>query len=154
MKRILGVLVGLIAVAVIGAVAVFAVSNDESNPLSEAASEAKAAGANAVIDATGLKGRVKDALEARVDDIAAATGLSASEVQAAVDGLAIEDWTAVALPKDAVAQGTFDGGALGVDGTVTVYEDSSYVTVQTQGQSVTLEVPESARSSLSYLSLL
>lgn len=151
MKKILLALFGLAAVAAIGVVVVFAVAGDESNPLNDAASEAKAAAANAAIDASGLKGKVKDALAGRADDIAAATGLSSSQVQSAIDDLAIDDWTAVALPEGAVATGTFDGAAAGVDGTITTYEDPGYVTVEAYGQNVTLEVPASAQN---YLSLL
>ena len=50
--------------------------------------------------------------------------------------------------------GSIDGGSLGVDGTITLYEDPGYVTVNAYGQNVTLEVPGSAQSYLSYLSLL
>ena len=151
MKKILLALFGLAAVAAIGAVVVFAVAGDESNPLNGAASDAKAAATNAAIDASGLKDKVKDALNGRVDDIAAATGLSSSQVESAIDDLAIDDWKAVALPSEAVATGTFDGAAIGVDGTITTYEDPGYMTVKAYGQDVTLEVPASAQQ---YLSLL
>ena len=151
MKKVLFTLVGLVAVAAIGAIIVFATASDESSPLNGAASEAKAAAANAAIDAAGLKGKVKDALSSRVDDIAAATGLSSSQVESAIDNLAIDDWTAIALPAGAIATGTFDGSAAGVDGAITTYEDPGYVTVEAYGQNVTLEVPASAHE---YLSLL
>lgn len=154
MKKVLGVFLGLIAVIVIGAIGVAIVSEDQTNPLNGAASEAKAAAANAAIDASGVKDRVKSALESHRDAITAATGLSASEVDAAIDGLAIDDWTAIALPADAVKTGSIDGGSLGVDGTITLYEDPGYVTVNAYGQNVTLEVPGSAQSYLSYLGLL
>lgn len=153
-KRAIGVILGIAVVVAIGVVAVFALSGDKSNPLNGAASEAKAAAANAAIDAADLKDKAKNALASRVDDIAAATGLSTSEVQTAIDGLAIDDWTAVALPSDAVATGTIDGSAAGVDGTITTYEDPGYVTVNAYGQDVTLEVPASAQTYLSYLSIL
>ena len=43
MKKVLGVFLGLIAVIVIGAIGVAIVSEDQTNPLNGAASEAKAA---------------------------------------------------------------------------------------------------------------
>ena len=55
MKRVLGVFLGLIALIIVGIVGVFAFSGTGSGPASDLANDAKAAAANAAIDATGLK---------------------------------------------------------------------------------------------------
>ena len=117
MKRVLGVFLGLIALIIVGIVGVFAFSGTGSGPASDLANDAKAAAANAAIDATGLKDKAKSALEGSKASIAAATGLS----------------------------------ALGINGTVTTYDDPGYVSVEVYGQTVTLAVPESAQAYLPYL---
>ena len=43
------------------------------------------------------------------------------------------------------------GNALGINGTVTTYDDPGYVSVEVYGQTVTLAVPESAQAYLPYL---
>ena len=63
MKRVLGVFLGLIALIIVGIVGVFAFSGTGSGPASDLANDAKAAAANAAIDATGLKDKARSALE-------------------------------------------------------------------------------------------
>lgn len=72
MKRVLGVFLGLIALIIVGIVGVFAFSGTGSGPASDLANDAKAAAANAAIDATGLKDKAKSALEGSKASIAAA----------------------------------------------------------------------------------
>ena len=151
MKRVLGVFLGLIALIIVGIVGVFAFSGTGSGPASDLANDAKAAAANAAIDATGLKDKAKSALEGSKASIAAATGLSESQVDQAIEQLDIDGWQAASLPSTATATGTIDGNALGINGTVTTYDDPGYVSVEVYGQTVTLAVPESAQAYLPYL---
>lgn len=64
MKRVLGVFLGLIALIIVGIVGVFAFSGTGSGPASDLANDAKAAAANAAIDATGLKDKARSASRA------------------------------------------------------------------------------------------
>ena len=140
MKRVLGVFLGLIALIIVGIVGVFAFSGTGSGPASDLANDAKAAAANAAIDATGLKDKARSALE-----------VSESQVDQTIEQLDIDGWQAASLPSTATATGTIDGNALGINGTVTTYDDPGYVSVEVYGQTVTLAVPESAQAYLPYL---
>ena len=154
MKKVLGVFLGLIALIVVGAVGVLAFSNagsssdSDSNPISALVSDAKNTATNAAIDASGIKAKVQDAIDANRDTISAATGLTTAQVDQAVADLDIESWQAASLPSDATASGTIEGSSAGVDGTITTYDDPGYVTVSAYGQNVTLAVPESAQAYL------
>ena len=106
MKRVLGVFLGLIALIIVGIVGVFAFSGTGSGPASDLANDAKAAAANAAIDATGLKDKAKSALEGSKASIAAATGLSENQVDQAIEQLDIDGWQAASLPSTATATGT------------------------------------------------
>ena len=132
MKKVLGALLALLAVIVLVGVGVVALSNTSLGPVSDAAQGAKAAVANAAMDATGLTADQVDALVAELD---------------------IDSWQAAALPADAVEAGTVDGSYAGIDGTITTYDDPGYVTISAYGQNVTLAVPESAQAYLPYLAL-
>ena len=134
MKKVLGALLALLAVVVLVGVGVVVFSNTSLGPVSDAAQGAKAAVANAAMDATDLKGQVKSAIDERKDDIAAATGLTADQVDALVAELDIDSWQAAALPAGAVESGTVDGSYAGIDGTITTYDDPGYVTVSAYGQ--------------------
>lgn len=153
MKKVLGALLALLAVVVLVGVGVVVFSNTSLGPVSDAAQGAKAAVANAAMDATDLKGQVKNAIDERKGDIAAATGLTADQVDELVAELDIDGWQAAALPADAVETGTVDGSYAGIDGTITTYDDPGYVTISAYGQNVTLAVPESAQAYLPYLAL-
>ncbi len=159
MKKILGAFLGLIALVIVGAIGVFALSgngtaNSDGNILTSAANDAKVAATNAAIDASGIKTKVKDAIDARKGDIAAATGLTTDQVDAAVGSLDIDSWQAASLPSGATATATTSGSYAGVDGTITTYDDPGYVTVEAYGQEVTLSVPESAQQYLPFLNYL
>ncbi len=148
-RAILGIVVA--AVVILGAITVL------SNTVLADSSLADTIGTsttNALIDASGIKERVESALRDKASSIAAATGLSEDEVDAIIDQLDISSWTVTTLPDDAVATGSFTASYAGTTGTVTTYADSSYVTVEAYGQNITLEVPASAQSYLSYLSYL
>lgn len=111
---------------------------------------------NGAIDASGIKGAAEDALRGNVPEIAAATGMTEQEVEAAIDRLDISSWSVTDLPAGASPTGTIDTSYQGANAnaTVTTYADPSYITVDTLGQSITLAVPESAQGYISYLGYL
>lgn len=157
MQKVLGVFIGLIVLMIAGIIAVFAFGatsageEQTSDPLSNAIEDVKNTAANAAIDTSGIKAKAEDILASNRDVIAAATGLTTSQVDEAVASLDIQNWTATSLPSTATATDTISGNYAGVDGTVTTYDDPGYVTVGAYGQSVTLAVPESAQP---YIGLL
>lgn len=151
MKKVLGVFLGLIGLIIVGIVGVFAFSGTQAGPLSDIANNAKNAATNAAIDVAGVKDKAKGALESNKSKIAAATGMTEDQVDAAIQDLDIDGWQAATLPNDATATNTISGSASGVSGTITTYDDPNYVTVEAYGQTVTLEVPASAQDYLPYL---
>ena len=92
---------------------------------------AKYAALNAALDASGVKGIVENSLR---DHVAS--------------------WSVTELPEDATATGSVHTTYQQTDATVTTYDDPSYVTIDALGQSMTLSVPDSAQSYLSFLSYL
>ena len=157
MKKVLGAFLGLIALVIVGAIGVLTLSGpdaDPANPLTSVAQDAKVAATNAAIDASGVKSKVQDAIDANRDTIAAATGMTADQVDAAVESLDIPSWQASSLPSTATPASSVNGSYAGVDGTITTYDDPGYVTIDAYGQSVTLAVPESAQDYLSLLGTL
>lgn len=172
MKKVLALFLGLIAALVLACVAVIAVPSldelledsplsgivtaidDVRNGFENAVGGAKDGAMNAAIDASGIKGRVQGALDSNVDRIAEATGLPAETVQSAVDAIDVESWQATTLPDSAAETGSFSGSAMGVDGTVTLYDDPNYVTVEAYGQEITFAIPASAQDYLGYASML
>ncbi|WP_302962634.1 hypothetical protein [uncultured Adlercreutzia sp.] len=124
------------------------------NPLSGLLENGKNAAANAALDATGLKGKAKAALEGNRDKIAAATGMSDAEVDAAIAALDIDSWEVTSLPEGATETGSSSISYGGTDATITTYDDPSVVTVNAMGQNVTLAVPDSAQSYLPFLGYL
>lgn len=112
------------------------------------------AAANAALDASGVKGRVDQALRDNAGAIASATGLSEGQVEEAIDSLDVTSWSVTSLPSDAVASNGASGTYDGMTASVTTYEDPSYVTVEVGGQELTLAVPESAQQYARLLSYL
>lgn len=153
MKKVLGILLGLVALVVVGVVGVFALTspNAAPSPVTDAANQAKAAVANAALDMGGVKDKMQDALESNRRTIAAATGLTDEQVDAMIDDLDIASWQATPLPADATPAHTVDGASAGIDGSITTYDDPTYITVEAYGQTITLEVPESAQQHLAQL---
>ncbi len=150
MKTIRNIIITLVVVVIIVVVAIAVISNDETNPLNGLANEAKATATNSIMD-TGIAGQIEDLINSHVDDIANITGLSTSQIESAVEDLNIDEWTAISLPDGAVATRTVDANAYGIDGTITLYEDPSYITLEAFGQTITFEIPESAQALLSFL---
>lgn len=137
--KILAVL-ALVAVAIVGAFTLI--------------SRSGTAVVNTALEASGVKTQAEDVLRSHVADIAAATGMSEDQVNAAIDRLDIASWNATDLPAGAQQAGSVDVSYQGVDATVTTYSDPSYVTVDALGQNITLSVPESAQQYLPLLSYL
>ena len=109
---------------------------------------------NAIIDASGIKTQLEDALTSRSADIAAATGLPQSQVNAAINDLDIKEWTATTLPNNAHPENSFSSTVEGVDASITTYSDPSYVTVSAYGQDITMKIPASAQQYTNYLEYL
>lgn len=112
------------------------------------------AATNAAIDASGIKSKAEDTLYANASDIAAQTGMSEEQVNQAIDNLDINNWSVTSLPNDAKETGTQAVNYGGISAEVTTYEDPSYITVSAEGQTFTLEVPNSAQDYLSLLGYL
>lgn len=132
----------------------FAGLGNLENPLASLMEGGKNAAANAALDATGLKSKAKAALENNRDKIAAATGMSDAEVDAAIAGLDIDSWEVTSLPEGATETGSSSISYGGTDATITTYDDPNVVTVDAYGQKVTLAVPDSAQGYLPYLGYL
>ncbi len=153
MLKIVTVLVGVVLVSGCGLYAA-ALYLPESHPVSQLVSEAQASVINAALDASGAKTTVQEALESNIGTIASVLGVSLNEASTIVANLDIESWTATSLPSTVSAVSVIDGSSLGIDGSLTLYDDTSYVTVSAYGQTVTFELPESAQDYAAYLALL
>lgn len=154
MKKVISLFVGLIAVIIIGILALTFLPVVQDNKSGSLFDGFKNASTNAVFDVSGVKSKVAALLESKKGAIAQATGLSETQVSGIINDLDIESWKATTLPSDAVTTGSYTGTYDGVDAKITTYQDSGYVTVTAYGQDVTLEVPNSARDYLSYLQYL
>lgn len=109
------------------------------------------AATNAALDASGIKSKAEDALYSNAADIAAQTGMSEDQVNQAIDSLDINSWSVTSLPSGVKETGSQNVSYGGVSAEVTTYDDPSYISVTAEGQTFTLEVPESAQE---YMSLL
>lgn len=139
--------IAILSVAIIGIIGVGVFISQTGGDLETTAT-------NAAIDVSGIKQKAEDKLKENREEIAAATGLSLDQVDAAIVDLDIGSWKATVLPSNAQSTGSFETSYGGMSGTVTTYTDPSYVTVESSGQTITLEVPDSAQSYLAYLSYL
>ncbi len=162
MDKIIKALIGLIFafIALVGIFGILPQLGLESpfanfqNPLAGLFEQGKNAAANAALDATGLKSKAKAALEGNRDKIAAATGMSDAEVDAAIAALDIDSWEVFFKDTAATETGSSSISYGGTDATVTTYDDPSVVTVNAMGQDVTLAVPDSAQDYLPFLGYL
>ena len=155
-KTLGGVLMGI--VVVFGVLSVLSNTLLAGTPLASAfqqlGGDAGAAAANAALDASGIKGKIDSELRAHTGDIASATGLSESQVENIINQIDISSWSVTTLPADATVAGSFQTTYQGTNVTVTTYTDPSYVSINPWGQTITLAVPESSQSYVSYLSYL
>lgn len=162
MDKIIKALVGLIfafilVVGVFGILPQLGLGNpfaNFENPLAGLFENGKNTAANAALDASGLKSKANEALKSNRDKIAEVTGMTPSDVDAAIDALDIENWEVTTLPDGASPTGSANVTYGGTDATVTTYDDPSVVTVNALGQNVTLAVPDSAQPYLPFLSYL
>lgn len=155
-KTLGGVLMGI--VVVFGILSVLSNTLLAGTPLAstfqQLGGDAGAAAANAALDASGIKGKIDSELRAHTGDIASATGLSESQVENIINQIDISSWSITTLPADATVAGSFQTSYQGTNVTVTTYTDPSYVSINPWGQTITLAVPESSQSYVSYLSYL
>ena len=150
MRKILLLLV--IVVALIGGGLYLAATYlPPTNPLNEAISGVQANVVDAVLNASGAKTSLQNTLESNVGSIASLLGVSVNEASTIVQNLDVESWTACSLPGGAYATDVIDGTAFGIDGSITLYNDPSYVSLTMFGQSIAFEIPESAQQYTPYL---
>ena len=158
-SKIIKAFIGLIA-AFILVIAVFGILpqlgmkgpfENFQNPLAGLFEGGKNAAANAALDVSGLKSKAESG---NTDRIAEATGMSSSQVDAAIDALDIQSWEVTSLPEGAEKTGSANISYSGTDATITTYDDPSVVTVTAMGQDITLAVPDSAQGYLPFLSYL
>lgn len=156
MKKVRRIIIGAVALVVllVAVVVLLPQTLGEDHPVSQAIDEGKVAAANAAIDASGVKSRAQEALEANAEVIAQRTGLPLKVVDSAIESLDIESWQVATLPNNAQPTGTFDIEYNGMAADVTTYTDPSIVTVVMYGQEVTLAVPEKSQPYLRYLTLM
>lgn len=112
------------------------------------------AATNAALDASGIKTKAEDALYSNAATIASKTGMSESEVNKAIDDLDIESWSVTSLPANASETGSQSVNYGGISAEVITYDDPSYITVTSEGQTFTLSVPQSAQDYVSLLQYL
>ena len=157
MLRLLGGIAALLAILAC-VIVLFTFTPLSSSPLGQSVQGMLGCGTNAVtnaaIDASGIKTKAEDALYSNAADIAAQTGMSESQVNQAIDSLDIENWSITSLPSDVEATGSQSVSYGGVSAEVTTYDDPSYISVTAEGQTFTLEVPESAQEYMSLLGYL
>ena len=151
-KRIIIVGICLILIAGIASAAVLSggCSTNAGDPLEGA----KVSATNTLIDLSGIKGRIDSEVRAKASEVASESGGPQAVVDNIVDSVAIEDWQATSLPPDAVETGTYDVVSDDMSAKVTTYEDPSVVTVEAYGQTITMEVPESAQSYVPFIKYL
>ena len=151
-KRIIITAIVLIAIAGIAcAIVVFGSGSAKAgSPLADAKNGAM----NTALDLSGMKGRVDSELRAKASELAEANGIPQSIVDTAVDSLAIEDWQVVSLPEDATETGSYSVDTDDMSARITTYDDPSIVTVEAYGQTLTMEVPQSARGYITLLGYL
>ena len=153
-SKIIKAFIGLIA-AFILVIAVFGILpqlgmkgpfENFQNPLAGLFEGGKNAAANAALDVSGLKSKAESSLRGNADRIAEATGMSSSQVDAAIDALDIQSWEVTSLPEGAEKTGSANVSYSGTDATITTYDDPSVVTVTAMGQDITLAVPDRVKT--------
>ncbi|MEG1623767.1 MAG: hypothetical protein RR300_02745 [Raoultibacter sp.] len=148
MNKLIAISAGLIAGAGVAAACTIGIpqlTETASITLQATANDIKMNAVNLVIESGDLKSKVESALDENSSAIAAATGLSAPEVDAAIANLDIGQWKATILPEDVVATKTIDNSYAGIEASITTYDNPSYITVNSFGQTITLQIPESAQ---------
>jgi len=105
---------------------------------------------NTLINSGVVTSEIENALRSHESEIAERLGVSTQEVDQLIGNLAIDEWQATSLPSgtSAVDELSFDYGGSKVN--ATIYDDPEYVTLELDGQEVTLRVPENARNLLQY----
>ncbi|MEG0026793.1 MAG: hypothetical protein RR955_01340 [Raoultibacter sp.] len=157
MRKAVAISLGLITTAIIGATAIIGIdtiSETANTAARTAAEDVRANAANVVIESGDLKGKITATLDEYRPAIAAATGMSEPEVDAAIADLDIAHWEATPLPNDVVVTDTYSSTYAGVDASITTYDNPNYLTVNAYGQTITMRVPESAQPSIGSLGYL
>ena len=141
------VITAIVFIALAGAAVFALVSYNGSGSLGDMRSGAL----NFVIDQSGIKQRIEDQLYDQANEFAEKHGVPVAFLNSAIETLDVQSWKATSLPEDASENGNIEGELAGHPVKITSYDDPSYVTVDAYGQSITFEVPESAKT---YTSLM
>lgn len=147
------VITAIVLIAIAGVATALVLSNGCSAAL-DSLTEARTSAMNAVIDTAGVKEHIETELYDHAGDIAEQTGIPQSVIDNAIETLDIKDWQVTSLPDTAVESGTFSIDTGDVAANITTYDDPSIATVEAYGQTLTLEVPESAQPYMSLLNYL
>ena len=142
-KRIIIAAIALIAIA--GLSSALVLSGGCSANTAGPAEGAKVDAINFMLDTSGIKERIDSEVRKKATEVAERYGVSATAVNNIMDSVAITDWKATTLPADAIETGAYDVQTDDLSATITTYEDPGIVTVDAYGQSITMEVPESAQ---------
>ena len=154
MRRIVIAAILLILIAGAACVALFTCS--AGTPLEGA----RTATLNTVIEQTGVKDRMKAELNSKASEIADQYGVPAELLNAGIDMLDIESWKVVDTPTNATVKKTVEMDVSGSPVQITTYDDDSILSIRgegklnTYGQTITFEIPESAQSVASLLPYL
>ena len=142
-KRIIIACIAFIVIA--GAASALVLSGGCSSNVDGPVENAKNGALNAIIDASSIKTRVDEELRNHAGAIAERIGVPQASIDNAINSLDVEDWRVTSLPANASETGSFSFDAEGTTATITTYDDPSIVTVEALGQSITMEIPQSAQ---------
>ena len=148
-SKIIKAFIGLIA-AFILVIAVFGILpqlgmkgpfENFQSPLAGLFEGGKNAAANAALDVSGLKSKAESALRGNADRIAEATGMTSSQVDAAIDTLDIQSWEVTSLPEGAEKTGSANVSYSGTDATITTTVHASRSGVSKNVRAVAISLP-------------
>ena len=145
MKRI--VIAAILLIVIAAAACIALVTCSTGTPLESARSSVL----NTVIDTSGVKDRIEAGLKNRASSLAEEYGIPEEILDAGIDMLAIDKWKVTNAPSDAQVKKTVEIDLDGSPVQITTYDDDSIVSIKgegklnTFGQTITFEVPESAQ---------
>lgn len=151
-KRIIAVGIAFILIAL--AASFFVMTGGCSQKANSAQSpldDARNAALNTLLDASGIKSHLESELYKHAGTIAEQTGIPESTVNNAISSLAISEWEVVSLPQTANEAAHVSIDTEEFKGSVTTYDTPEIVTVDAYGQSLTMKVPPSAQTYVSFL---
>lgn len=160
-RKLVKAIVCIALVLIIGCFGIFALSEANLGFVSDWASSARS-GLIGILnggdEAQVLREKADKLLDKAIDQAGkAGTVVKDAAAKAALEELqksGIAGWKAIDLPATAVKSHEIDGSQYGFDVTITLYADSSYITLTSNDGDVTLQVPEKRRNAIKYLYVL